>query len=129
VLGHRKDVPSLMRQSDILVLPSIEEGFGLVCVEAIGSGAVPLVSEACTDVCKHMQNALVHPIGDVEALTKHISMLHEDRELLAKLRTACLQAAPGLTWTAAGVRLLQVYRDVLEAKERASEQLEFSTRG
>ena len=129
VLGHRKDVPSLMRQSDILVLPSIEEGFGLVCVEAIGSGAVPLVSEACTDVCKHMQNALVHPIGDVEALTKHITMLHDDRELLAKLRTACLQAAPGLTWTAAGVRLLQVYRDVLEAKERASEQLEFSTRG
>lgn len=129
VLGHRNDVPSLMRQSDVLVLPSIEEGFGLVCVEAIGSGAVPLVSEACTDVCKHMQNALVHPIGDVETLAKHITMLHEDRELLARLRSACLQAAPGLTWTAAGVRLLQVYRDVLEIEERASEQLEFSTRG
>lgn len=129
VLGHRNDVPSLMRESDILVLPSIEEGFGLVCVEAIGSGAVPLVSAACTDVCKHMQNALVHPIGDVEALTNHITMLHEDRELLAKLRAACLEVAPELTWTAAGVRLLQVYHDVLETKERASEQLEFSTRG
>ena len=29
VLGHRNDVPELMRKSDILVLPSIEEGFGL----------------------------------------------------------------------------------------------------
>ena len=28
-----------MRKSDLLVLPSVEEGFGLVCVEAIGSGA------------------------------------------------------------------------------------------
>ena len=30
VLGHRNDMPELVRQSDILVLPSIEEGFGLV---------------------------------------------------------------------------------------------------
>ncbi len=58
VLGHRNDVPELVRQSDILVLPSIEEGFGLVCTEAMGSGCVPLVSDACTDVCKHMENAL-----------------------------------------------------------------------
>ena len=36
-LGHRTDVPELMRSSDALLLPSIEEGFGLVCTEAIGS--------------------------------------------------------------------------------------------
>ena len=44
VLGHRKDVPELMRKSDVLILPSIEEGFGLVCTEAMGSGSVPIVS-------------------------------------------------------------------------------------
>src|SRR6202043_3918045 len=86
VLGHRNDVPELMRKSDILVLPSIEEGFGLVCAEALGSGCVPLVSEACTDICKHMHNALVHPIADVDALTQHITFLHENREFLAKLK-------------------------------------------
>lgn len=121
VLGHRNDVPDLMRKSDILVLPSIEEGFGLVCVEAIGSGAVPLVSAACTDVCKHMENALVHPIGDVELLAKQITMLDADRNLLAKLRAACLRIAPELTWTAAGERLLRVYQDVLEAKQRPAQ--------
>jgi glycosyltransferase involved in cell wall biosynthesis len=88
VLGHRNDVPELMRKSDILVLPSIEEGFGLVCTEAMGSGCVPLVSEACTDICQHMKNALVHRIGDVAALTQHITMLYEDRMLLNRLRTA-----------------------------------------
>ena len=41
VLGQRRDIPELMRRSDILVLPSIEEGFGLVVAEAIGSGCVP----------------------------------------------------------------------------------------
>ena len=115
VLGHRNDVPELMRKSDILVLPSIEEGFGLVCVEAIGSGCVPLVSEACTDVCKHMENALVHPIGDVKTLTEHIAMLHDNRAQLGRLRAACLLLAPKVTWTAAGVRLLQLYREVVAA--------------
>lgn len=116
VLGHRNDVPELMRSSDIVVLPSIEEGFGLVCTEAMASGCVPLVSDACTDICKHMENALVHHVGDVNALTQHITMLNEDRQLLAKLRTVSLQAIPEITWGAAGVRLLQVYRKVIASK-------------
>jgi glycosyltransferase involved in cell wall biosynthesis len=126
VLGHRNDVPELMRQSDLFVLPSIEEGFGLVCVEAMGNGAVPLVSTACTDLCKHMDNAMVHSIGDVVALTNHITMLYENRELLSRLRAACLRDAPSVTWSAAGERLLQVYREVLQERKKTVAQLEFS---
>jgi len=115
VLGHRNDVPELMRRSDILVLPSIEEGFGLVITEAMGSGCVPLASEACTEICSHMKTGLMHKVGDVEALTKHITMLHEDRALLGKLRAASLEASPDFTWTAAGARLLDVYRETIAA--------------
>lgn len=115
VLGHRNDVPELVRQSDILVLPSIEEGFGLVVTEAMASGCVPLVSDACTDLCRHMENGMVHHVGDVEALTQQITTLHEDRALLEKLRAAGLRLAPEITWDAAGVKLLEVYRQVLAA--------------
>lgn len=113
VLGHRDDIPELMRKSDILVLPSIEEGFGLVCVEAMGSGCVPLVSEACTDICRHMENSMVHRIGDVRELTEHITRLHEDRDLLERLREGGLRIAPSFTWTAAGAKLMDAYRHVL----------------
>jgi glycosyltransferase involved in cell wall biosynthesis len=122
VLGHRNDVPDLMRKSDAMVLASIEEGFGLVCTEAMGSGCVPLVSEACTDTCKHMENALVHRVGDVKALTEHITMIHEDRALLDRLRTSSLNAAPTLTWTAAGRRLLQVYQEVIDGTRAGSNE-------
>jgi glycosyltransferase involved in cell wall biosynthesis len=118
VLGQRNDVPELMRNSDLLVLPSIEEGFGLVIAEAIGSGCVPLASNACTEICRHMENGLVHSVGDVEALAQHITMLHKDRALLGKLRTGCLRTAHEFTWTAAGVRLLQVYREAISLYER-----------
>jgi glycosyltransferase involved in cell wall biosynthesis len=120
VLGHRNDVPELVRNSDMLVLPSIEEGFGLVITEAMGSGCVPLASEACTEICSHMKTGLMHRIGDVDALTQHITMLHEDRALLEKLRTAGLEAAPGVTWSAAGRILLEAYRETIAAHRAAA---------
>jgi glycosyltransferase involved in cell wall biosynthesis len=116
VLGHRNDIAELMRASDILVLPSIEEGFGLVVVEAMASGCVPLISEACTDVCKHLESGMVHRVGDVEALTQHLTMLNEDRGLLEKLREGSLRAATQATWSAAGVELLQAYREAIAQK-------------
>jgi glycosyltransferase involved in cell wall biosynthesis len=113
VLGHRNDVPELMRQSDILVLPSIEEGFGLVITEAMGSGCVPLASEACTELCSHMKTGLVHKVADVAALTQQITTLYENRSLLEQLRTAGLEAAPTFTWAAAGRVLLDAYRETI----------------
>jgi glycosyltransferase involved in cell wall biosynthesis len=113
-LGHRRDVPEFMRNADILFLPSLEEGFGLVCAEAIGSGCVPVVSGACTDICRHLQNALVHPVGDVETLTRHITMLHEDRALLQRLRENCIRERLDYTWTGAGRKLREVYETAIE---------------
>lgn len=113
-LGHRHDVPELMRKADLLLLPSFEEGSALVCMDAIGSGCVPVVSEACSDACRHMHNALVHPIGDVETLAQYITMLHQDRSLLQKLREACIQDRLNFTWTAAGRKLLGAYQIAVE---------------
>ena len=112
VLGQRDDIPELMRSCDVLVLPSIEEGSALVCNEAIGSGCVPLVSRVSSSACRHMENALVHPVGDVAMLQQHITMLHDDRALLTRLREGALASAPRLTWAAAGVVLADVYREV-----------------
>jgi D-inositol-3-phosphate glycosyltransferase len=121
-LGHRRDVPELMRNSDILILPTIEEGSALVTSEARGSGCVLLVSEAAGAICKHMTNSLVHRVGDVEALTQHITMLDQDRALLERLRTAGLSNLSELTWTAAGVRLLDVYRETIEMYGRKAKR-------
>jgi glycosyltransferase involved in cell wall biosynthesis len=119
VLGHRKDIPKLMRNSDALVLPSIEEGSALVTSEARGSGCVLVVSDAAGATCEHMESGLVHRAGDVEALTRHITMLHQDRGLLARLRANGLELAPSLTWSAAGRMLLDVYRETIAAHTSA----------
>lgn len=121
VLGHRNDVPQLMRKSDLLILPSIEEGFGLVVAEAMGSGCVPLASDACTDIFSHMKSGLVHHVGDVAAMTEQITLLHNDRALLAKLRAGALACGPEITWTAAGRKLLEAYHETLAGYRRPAE--------
>ncbi len=125
VLGHRNDVADLMRQSDIFVLPSIEEGFGLVVTEAMGCGCVPLASEACTEICSHMETGMVHQIGDVRTLSQQITQLHEDRALLQRLRANSLKACPDITWTAAGVRLLDAYRETIDAHKHSATAAHF----
>lgn len=114
VLGHRNDIPDLMHRSDILVLPTIEEGFPLVVAEAMGAGCVPVVSDTCTEVCKHMETGLVHKVGDVDTLSDHFTLLDGNRELLEKLRSEVVRRREQYTWSAAGSKLMEVYRDVIE---------------
>jgi glycosyltransferase involved in cell wall biosynthesis len=113
-LGHRNDVPQLMRNADVLLLPSFEEGSALVCMDAIGSGCVPIVSRACSDACQHMHNALVHEIGDTKALQAHITLLYENRDLLRRLRETCIDERLNYTWTAAGQKLLGAYQTAID---------------
>lgn len=113
VLGHSNGVPALMRESDLLMLPSLEEGSPLVCAEAMASGCVPLVSEVCTEMVTHGETGLKHGVGDVDLLCAQITMLDEDRTQLSELRSAGLAAAGDYTWSKAGVRLLAAYREVI----------------
>jgi glycosyltransferase involved in cell wall biosynthesis len=119
VLGHRDDVADLMRDSDILTLPSIEEGSALVTSEARGSGCVLLVSEAAGAICQHMQDALVHAVGDVATLCEHFTILHRDRDLLKRLREESLKSIHNLTWDAAGHRLLEIYSRILRMRRQS----------
>jgi glycosyltransferase involved in cell wall biosynthesis len=113
VLGHRDDVPELMRQADALLLPSLEEGSALVTSEALASGCVPLVSDAAGALCEDGVSGLVHRAGDIEALAGHLTALRTDPELLARLREGCALRAPQLTWGRAGTRLVEVYGELV----------------
>ena len=60
-----------------------------------------------------MENALVHPVSNVDALTEHFTLMHNDRALLEKLRAASLATANELTWAAAGRKMGEEYRSIL----------------
>jgi glycosyltransferase involved in cell wall biosynthesis len=113
-MGFTSDVAAAMQKADVLILPSVEEGSALVTYEARACGCVLVVSDATGAPCEHMQNGLVHAAGDVAAVQEHISLLHRDRELLARLRKSSLASVGKLTWTEAAAKLVGIYRKATE---------------
>jgi glycosyltransferase involved in cell wall biosynthesis len=63
-----------MRESSVLVLPSLEEGFGLVVAQALSCGTPCIVSEAvgAKDLLKNRENGSVFSVKDSEALSEEL---------------------------------------------------------
>ena len=108
--GHVPDPGEYMRQSDALLLPSVEEGSALVTYEGRAAGCVLLVSDCSGAKCEHGVNALVHTARDVDQLRADMETLAGDREQLERIRTASLATLDELTWAAAGRSLIEAYR-------------------
>jgi glycosyltransferase involved in cell wall biosynthesis len=113
VLGHVHDIPAVLRNSDLLVLPSFSEGSALVGYEALGAGAVPLVS--CASGCPVVDNVngLVHGTGDEDGLVAHLEQAMGDPRELSRLRAGAISARHEWTWDAAGHRLLALYHRLI----------------
>lgn len=69
-----------MQAADLFVLPSLKEGFGIVCAEAIACG-VPVLSTASggPEEILSEETGLLVPPGDVDVLAKGINLLLENR--------------------------------------------------
>ena len=109
--SHVADPAELLRESDALVLPSLEEGSALVTYEARACGAVLLVSDRAGACARHGHDALVHAAGDVDALTDHLRALAAEPALLRTLRANSLAGVGELTWDAAADALLRAYSE------------------
>jgi glycosyltransferase involved in cell wall biosynthesis len=111
VRPHVEDPAALLRVSDVLVLPSLEEGSALVTYEARACAAVLLVSDRSGACARHGHDALVHAAGDTDALAGHLRALAGDGALLARLRANSLAGRGALTWDAAAGALLDAYAE------------------
>ena len=82
-----------MSRSHVLVLPSIEDGFGLVMAQAMACGAVVVSSENTggPDLYADGIEGFVVPIRDAEALSLRLQQLADDPELRLRMSQASLQ--------------------------------------
>jgi glycosyltransferase involved in cell wall biosynthesis len=80
--------------SQLLVMPSSYEGFGIVYLEAMSFG-LPVIANmagAVDEIVRHESTGfLVHP-GDTWSLGRQIERVMDDRELLARMSLASLEA-------------------------------------
>jgi alpha-maltose-1-phosphate synthase len=99
------EVLDVMMHSDVLVLPSLSEAFGLVVTEALACGLPVIITPnvGASDLVKDGREAFIVPICSSEAIAERLNMLHRDRELLAAMSQNARITAGNKSWA--------VYRD------------------
>ena len=111
-----EELPSLYRQASLFVLPSNEEGLGIVILEAMASG-LPVVSTRCGGPATCVvegETGYLTPVGDAEALAQRMQTLLEDAALRQRLGVAGRKIAETrFSIQAAGEPFLEVYDRLL----------------
>lgn len=117
-VGFRNDIPDLMSASDLVVLPSLAEAFGLVLAESLYLGT-PVVASRVGGIPEIIEDGvdglLVAP-GDSKALTDTIVELLNDKP---RLRTL---AGKGRSRIAGGFRFEQMVRAYEEVYSELSRE-------
>jgi glycosyltransferase involved in cell wall biosynthesis len=98
-IPHRQ-VLEVMMESDVLVLPSFSEGFGLVVTEALACGVPVIVTPevGASDLVSDGREGFVVPVGSGADIADRLSALDRDRELLAQMSQNAQITAAAHTW-------------------------------
>lgn len=87
LLGLRRDIPDLFHAMDIFVLPSLNEGYGKVVVEAMSAGR-PVVATNVGGVRTIVEDGvtgLLIPPGDSEAIVNAVEKLLDNPALATEM--------------------------------------------
>ncbi|MFM0147390.1 glycosyltransferase family 4 protein [Paraburkholderia sp. RL18-085-BIA-A] len=95
-LGHVSDMPKMLSEVDVVVLPSYREGLPKTLIEAAAC-ALPLITTdapGCREVVSNTgEDGLQIPVRDSAALADAIRLLDDDRKLCRKLGLAAREKA------------------------------------
>ena len=120
-LGFCKNMDEVYRQSQVLVLPSRVEPFGMAPVQAMQRGLVPIVSRVSgvAEVLSHESDALLlNNHLSARELADLMERLIDDSALRNKLADNAAKTATGVCWQATVEQTLHAYRIVLSGTER-----------
>ncbi len=113
----RAELAQNIAGSTLFVSSSLAEGFGLPPLEAMACGAPVLLTDSggVRDYARHMENCVMTPPGDPNALANGIMELIEDSDTLARIARAGRETARGFTWDGPVQRLECVLQAVKDA--------------
>ena len=112
-----EEVMRLMAQSDLFVLPSWGEGYGIVYIEAMAAGciAVGAKDEGIEDTITDGENGFLVPAGDIDAVERVMRRVVECRETYDELRRRGRKDARALTWARNAQTVESIYLKVLQS--------------
>lgn len=118
-LGHRGDIPAVLADADVAVLPSYREGLPKSLLEAAACGLPVIATDVpgCREVVRHGETGLLVPARDAVALADAMASLAQDFEMRARLGDAGRRLVEsGLSSARVADDTLRIYAGLLATK-------------
>ena len=115
-LGKQEKLEEILSITDLFLLPSAYESFGLAALEAMGC-QVPVVSSnagGIPEINIHGETGFMADVGDVEAMARYSLELLRDEEKLTQFKKNALQQALRFHIDRIVPQYETLYRQVLE---------------
>ncbi|HEX5357305.1 MAG TPA: glycosyltransferase family 4 protein, partial [Aquabacterium sp.] len=124
LLGHlpQHELARRMSRSHALVLPSMQDGFGMVLSQAMACGCVPVASThtGAWDAFEDGRSGLIFQAGDADALAAQLQRLADQPEWRQALREEALRAVQGVGgWQRYGDQAYTLYQSLVAATPHA----------
>lgn len=105
-------VYEMLRASDVYVMPSVSEPFGISPLEAMQMGVPSIISKqsGCAEI---LDNVIKTDYWDVDAMADAMHALVSYPSLHESLRQGGIEEMKGITWEKAGRKVLDIYRNVI----------------
>jgi glycosyltransferase involved in cell wall biosynthesis len=109
-LGHVSDdqLKKILCASDVLVLPSVSEPFGIVALESMASGTPTIVSKT-SGVSERVKTCLTVDFWDTDEIASKILSVLAYRPLYEQMRENSIAEAGSITWDEAAQKTIDVY--------------------
>ncbi|MBD8389760.1 glycosyltransferase family 4 protein [Dysgonomonas sp. BGC7] len=107
-----KEVLKVMREHDILLFPSLFDGFGMVMTEAMSQGTPVIASDrsAAPDLIEHGKNGWLIPSGSVISLSRIIEELSATPSNIIEVGKAAMETARKRPWSMYQKELIDAIR-------------------
>ncbi|MBI2061781.1 MAG: glycosyltransferase family 4 protein [Nitrospirae bacterium] len=105
------ELPGLLSQADVFALPTLDEGFAAVQLQAMSCG-LPLLTTTNSggeDVVCEGREGFVVPIRDSDALAEKIDWFATHPDETRRMGRSAARAAAGFTWDRYGDRIVASY--------------------
>ena len=113
--GRSNEIDKILCLSDLFLLPSQTESFGLAALEAMASG-VPVISSnsgGLPEVNIHGESGFLSNVGDVEDMTKNAMYILSDEERLKAFKKSARKVAEKFDLHAIVPQYEAIYEDTL----------------
>jgi glycosyltransferase involved in cell wall biosynthesis len=117
ILGHmpQAELKQIMSRSHVLVLPSIQDGFGMVMAQAMACGC-PIVASSHTgaeDLITDGIEGFIVPMRNVSALAEKLQQLVDDSRLRDTMGEKALQKVQNIGgWRDYGDKAMEIYKEI-----------------